>query len=162
MCSSDPPLPRIPIILTGNDLSTLYAPLVRDGRMDKFYWVPTRDDKIGIVSGVFAPDNISGREIVGLVDRFPEQAVDFFAAIRARIYDEQIRDFIQQVGLERVAMEVVNPASGIKPTFPKPYFTITRLIEFGNLLVQEQKAVSESRLVEEYNRVRYGASSKSF
>ena len=71
------PLPRIPIILTGNDLSTLYAPLVRDGRMEKFYWVPTRDDKIGIVSGVFAPDNISQREIVSLVDRFPEQAVDF-------------------------------------------------------------------------------------
>jgi SpoVK/Ycf46/Vps4 family AAA+-type ATPase len=156
------PLPRIPIILTGNDLSTLYAPLVRDGRMDKFYWVPTREDKIGIVSGVFAPDNISHREIVDLVDRFPEQAVDFFAAMRARIYDEQIRVFIEQVGLERVAMEVVNPANGIKPTFPKPYFTISRLIEFGHLLVQEQKSVAESRLVEEYNRVRYGAPSKSF
>jgi SpoVK/Ycf46/Vps4 family AAA+-type ATPase len=156
------PLPRIPIILTGNDLSTLYAPLVRDGRMEKFYWVPTREDKIGIVSGVFAPDNISQREIVGLVDRFPEQAVDFFAAMRARIYDEQIRDFIHKVGLERLSIEVVNPASGIKPTFPKPYFTIDRLIEFGNLLVQEQKSVAESRLVEEYNRVRYGAPPKSF
>lgn len=29
---------RVPIIVTGNDFSTLYAPLVRDGRMDKFYW----------------------------------------------------------------------------------------------------------------------------
>ena len=29
---------RIPIIVTGNDLSTIYAPLIRDGRMDKFYW----------------------------------------------------------------------------------------------------------------------------
>jgi SpoVK/Ycf46/Vps4 family AAA+-type ATPase len=149
------PLPRIPIILTGNDLSTLYAPLVRDGRMEKFYWVPTREDKIGIVTGIFAPDDISQREIVALVDRFSEQAVDFFAAMRARIYDEQIREFIGQVGLDRVAMEVVNPASGVKPTFPKPHFTIARLIEFGNILVQEQKSVTESRLVEEYNRVRY-------
>jgi SpoVK/Ycf46/Vps4 family AAA+-type ATPase len=150
------PLPRIPIILTGNDLSTLYAPLVRDGRMEKFFWVPTREDKIGIVCGVFAPDNISEREIVSLVDRFPEQAVDFFAAMRARIYDEQIRDFIEKVGLEKIAMEVVNPANGIKPTFPKPYFSVARLVEFGNMLVQEQKSVAESRLVEEYNRVRYG------
>jgi SpoVK/Ycf46/Vps4 family AAA+-type ATPase len=156
------PLPRIPIILTGNDLSTLYAPLVRDGRMDKFYWVPTREDKIEIVNGVFAPDNISRREIVDLVDRFSDQAIDFFAAMRARIYDEQIRDFIHKVGLERVAMEVVNPASGIAPSFTKPYFTISRLIEFGNLLVQEQKSVAEGRLVEEYNRVRYGQQSKSF
>lgn len=27
---------RIPIIVTGNDFSTLYAPLVRDGRMESF------------------------------------------------------------------------------------------------------------------------------
>lgn len=26
---------RVPIIATGNDFSTLFAPLVRDGRMDK-------------------------------------------------------------------------------------------------------------------------------
>lgn len=26
---------RIPIFVTGNDFSTLYAPLIRDGRMDK-------------------------------------------------------------------------------------------------------------------------------
>lgn len=29
---------RIPIIVTGNDFSTIYAPLIRDGRMEKFYW----------------------------------------------------------------------------------------------------------------------------
>jgi SpoVK/Ycf46/Vps4 family AAA+-type ATPase len=150
------PLPRIPIILTGNDLSTLYAPLVRDGRMDKFYWVPTYADKIGIVQGIFAPDHISLTEITQLVDRFADQAVDFFGAMRSRIYDEQIREFIRSVGLDRIAMEVVNPASGVAPTFPKPHFTLSRLIEFGNILVQEQKSVAEGRLVEEYNRVRYG------
>eukprot|EP00879_Flechtneria_rotunda_P020431 GHRR01021495.1.p1 GENE.GHRR01021495.1~~GHRR01021495.1.p1 ORF type:complete len:342 (+),score=68.73 GHRR01021495.1:1159-2184(+) len=29
---------RVPIIVTGNDFSKVYAPLVRDGRMEKFYW----------------------------------------------------------------------------------------------------------------------------
>lgn len=29
---------RVPIIVTGNDFSTLYAPLIREGRMEKFYW----------------------------------------------------------------------------------------------------------------------------
>ena len=33
---------RIPIIVTGNDLSTVFAPLTRDGRMDKFFWQVTR------------------------------------------------------------------------------------------------------------------------
>lgn len=149
------PLPRIPIILTGNDLSTLYAPLIRDGRMDKFYWVPTHEDKVEIVSGIFAPDDLSRRDIANLVDRYTEQAIDFYAAIRARIYDEQIREFIYKVGLHRVGMEVVNPANGVAPSFPKPHFTISRLIEFGDLLVQEQKSVAEGRLVEEYNRIRY-------
>jgi SpoVK/Ycf46/Vps4 family AAA+-type ATPase len=149
------PLPRIPIILTGNDLSTLYAPLVRDGRMDKFYWVPTREDKIEIVSGIFAPDDLSRRDLMDLVDRYPEQAIDFFAAIRARIYDEQIREFIHKIGLHRVGQEVVNPANGNAPSFPKPHFSSTLLNEFANLLVQEQKAVAEGKLVEEYNRIRY-------
>ncbi|VAH92435.1 unnamed protein product [Triticum turgidum subsp. durum] len=36
--------PRVPIVVTGNDFSTLYAPLIRDGRMEKFYWAPTRDE----------------------------------------------------------------------------------------------------------------------
>jgi SpoVK/Ycf46/Vps4 family AAA+-type ATPase len=156
------PLPRIPIILTGNDLSTLYAPLVRDGRMDKFYWVPTHEDKVEIVSGIFAPDDLSRRDIIDLVERYADQAIDFFAAIRARIYDEQIREFIHKIGLHRVGMEVVNPANGVAPSFPKPHFSIDRLMEFGDLLVQEQKAVAEGRLVEEYNRVRYGQPSKSF
>lgn len=40
-------IPRVPIICTGNDFSTLYAPLIRDGRMEKFYWSPTREDRIG-------------------------------------------------------------------------------------------------------------------
>lgn len=40
-------IPRVPIICTGNDFSTLYAPLIRDGRMEKFYWNPTREDRIG-------------------------------------------------------------------------------------------------------------------
>jgi hypothetical protein len=35
---------RVPIVVTANDLSTVYAPLLRDGRMDKFYWEPTHEE----------------------------------------------------------------------------------------------------------------------
>jgi hypothetical protein len=44
-------IPRVPIIATGNDFSTLYAPLIRDGRMDKFYWSPTFEDRVGVACG---------------------------------------------------------------------------------------------------------------
>jgi ATPase family associated with various cellular activities (AAA) len=150
------PLPRIPIIVTGNDFSTLYAPLIRDGRMEKFYWNPTREDKIGIVNGIFAPDGLQPDEIVRLVDRFSTQAVDFYGAVRARLYDEQVRKYIHEVGIDRVSASVVNSVTG-KPTFAKPYISLARLVEFGDALQQEQKTVENNRLVDEYNlRLRKG------
>lgn len=49
----DKPLPRVPIIVTGNDFATLYAPLVRDGRMEKFYWEPSRETKLALSAACF-------------------------------------------------------------------------------------------------------------
>ncbi|WP_035985077.1 ribulose bisphosphate carboxylase small subunit [Leptolyngbya sp. KIOST-1] len=142
---------RVPIILTGNDLSTLYAPLIRDGRMEKFYWEPDRSDRIGIVGGIFAPDGLSQSDIDALVDTFPNQAIDFFGAVRAQIYNEQIRDFIYSVGLENVSRSVVNTTT--PPSFRKPDFRLAHLIEVGDRLVGEQRRVNDMRLANEYNRV---------
>jgi ribulose bisphosphate carboxylase small subunit len=149
------PLRRVPIIVTGNDFTTLYAPLIRDGRMEKFYWEPDRDDKVGIVGGIFAPDGLSQREIEQLVDTFPNQSIDFFSALRSRIYDEQIRKFIHQIGFERISLRVVNSVEG-PPEFKKPDFTLSHLIDSGNLMVGEQKRVENSQLVDEYNRLNRG------
>lgn len=144
------PIHRVPIIVTGNDLSTLYAPLIRDGRMEKFYWEPDREDKIGIVNGIFSQDGLSPQEIEQLVDNFINQSIDFFGALRSKVYDEQVRQFIYQVGVEKVSARVVNSAEG-QPIFQKPDFRLSRLIEFGYLMVQQQERVQNLRLVEEYN-----------
>ncbi|AFY47022.1 ribulose bisphosphate carboxylase small subunit [Nostoc sp. PCC 7524] len=149
------PLRRVPIIVTGNDFSTLYAPLIRDGRMEKFYWEPNRDDKVGIVGGIFGEDGLSQREVEQLVDTFPNQSIDFFSALRSRIYDEQIRNFIHQVGFEHVSLRVVNSLEG-PPAFKKPEFSLSHLIESGNFMVGEQKRVETSQLVDEYNRLNRG------
>jgi ribulose bisphosphate carboxylase small subunit len=144
------PLPRIPIIVTGNDFSTLYAPLIRDGRMEKFYWEPDREDRIGIVGGIFSEDELPRHEIEQLVDRFPNQSIDFFSAVRSRIYDEQIRQFIHKIGLNRISSRLVNSAEE-PPKFPKPNFSLSRLVEFGNLMIGEQKRVETMGLAREYN-----------
>ncbi len=145
------PLHRVPIIVTGNDFSTLYAPLIRDGRMEKFYWEPDREDKIGIVGGIFSEDGLSRQGIEQLVNTFPNQQIDFFSALRSRIYDEQILQFIQGVGIEKVSSRVVNSVEA-PPEFEKPNFSLSRLIEFGNMLRAEQKQVEEMGLVREYNQ----------
>ncbi|MDQ2096889.1 MAG: ribulose bisphosphate carboxylase small subunit [Tychonema bourrellyi B0820] len=147
------PLHRVPIIVTGNDFTTLYAPLIRDGRMEKFYWEPSRDDKIGVVEGIFASDQLSTTDIVALVDKFAGQAIDFFSALRSRIYDEQIRQFIHTIGIERVSKRLVNSAEE-PPGFQNPNFSLAHLVEMGSLMVGQQKRIQEMRLVDEYNQSR--------
>jgi ribulose bisphosphate carboxylase small subunit len=147
----DTPLPRVPIIVTGNDFATLYAPLVRDGRMEKFYWEPSRDDKIGIVGGMFSDDGLSQGDVVKLVEHFPDQAVDFYGALRSRLYDEQIEQFIDSVGVDRVGSNIVNTKK--PPEFRKPNFSLPHLIEQGEFIVGEQRRLQEMRLVHEYNQM---------
>ncbi|MGB3291909.1 MAG: AAA family ATPase [Phormidesmis sp.] len=143
-------LPRIPIIATGNDFATLYAPLIRDGRMQKFYWEPSYEDRFGIVSGMFAEDGLSSGDVEQLVRHFDDQAVDFFGAVRSQIYDEQITQFIHTVGIQNIASSVVNSLK--VPSFARPNFQLEHLISVGKDLVNEQERVRTMGLVSEYNQ----------
>ena len=58
---------RVPIIVTGNDLSVLYAPLLRDGRMEKFYWSPTFEDIVDMVHAMFKEENVDRATVEALV-----------------------------------------------------------------------------------------------
>jgi ribulose bisphosphate carboxylase small subunit len=148
------PVQRIPIIVTGNDFATLYAPLIRDGRMEKFFWEPSRDDRIGIVSGIFEADEVERRNIEKLVDTFPEQSIDFYGAVRSRLYDEQVQRLIESVGIEGISLRVVNSAEA-PPEFKKPDFSLSHLLEVGREMEAEQKRIQEMRLAEEYNKSLY-------
>ncbi|XP_076903813.1 ribulose bisphosphate carboxylase/oxygenase activase 2, chloroplastic-like [Bidens hawaiensis] len=141
--------PRVPIVVTGNDFSTLYAPLIRDGRMEKFYWAPTREDRIGVCIGIFRTDNVADSDIVRLVDTFPGQSIDFFGALRARVYDDEVRKWISEVGVETIGKKLVNSKEG-PPTFEQPKMTIEKLLEYGYMLVQEQENVKRVQLAETY------------
>uniref|UniRef100_A0A0D9XVS3 Ribulose bisphosphate carboxylase/oxygenase activase, chloroplastic n=1 Tax=Leersia perrieri TaxID=77586 RepID=A0A0D9XVS3_9ORYZ len=141
--------PRVPIIVTGNDFSTLYAPLIRDGRMEKFYWAPTRDDRVGVCKGIFRTDNVPEDDIVKLVDSFPGQSIDFFGALRARVYDDEVRKWVTDTGVENIGKKLVNSREG-PPEFEQPKMTIQKLMEYGNLLVQEQENVKRVQLADKY------------
>ncbi|GAB2224595.1 hypothetical protein Droror1_Dr00005357 [Drosera rotundifolia] len=140
---------RVPIIVTGNDFSTLYAPLIRDGRMEKFYWAPTREDRIGVSSGIFRTDGVPKEDIIKLVDTFPGQSIDFFGALRARVYDDEVRKWIANVGVEKIGKRLVNSKEG-PPTFEQPKMTLEKLLEYGGMLVQEQENVKRVQLADKY------------
>merc|ERR1711990_685643 len=142
-------IPRVPIICTGNDFSTLYAPLIRDGRMEKFYWNPTREDRIGICGGIFKDDDIGAVAIEKIVDSFPSQSIDLFGALRARIYDDLVRGFIADTGLEGLSKRLVNSREG-PPKFETPQMDVDTLMKYGNLLVEERENVKRVQLADAY------------
>jgi len=142
-------IPRVPIICTGNDFSTLYAPLIRDGRMEKFFWNPTRDDRIGVCMGIFQPDNIAREDVEKIVDAFPGQSIDFFGALRARVYDDKVREFVIAHGFENLGKQLVNRRDG-KVQMEKPLITVDTLMSYGTALVQEQENVKRVQLADSY------------
>jgi len=142
-------IPRVPIVCTGNDFSTLYAPLIRDGRMEKYYWNPTREDRIGVCNGIFADDGVTRNDVETIVDTFPGQSIDFFGALRARVYDDKVRDFIVNTGVENMGKRLVNARDG-KVVMEKPRMTLDILLTYGRALVAEQENVKRVQLADAY------------
>merc|ERR1740127_413477 len=139
-------IPRVPVIATGNDFSTLYAPLIRDGRMEKFYWSPTREDRVGICCGIFRTDGVESEDVEVLVDTFPGQSIDFFGALRARVYDDKVRDFIQEMGLENIGKRLVNVRKGEEVSFDAPAMSLEVLLAYGKELENEQENIKRIQL----------------
>jgi hypothetical protein len=141
-------IPRVPIVVTGNDFATLYAPLIRDGRMEKFYWQPTREDRIGVLKGIFAKDGLTEEDCALLADTFPTQSIDFFGALRARVYDDKVRELIIDTGLEGLNNTLVK--SKEKPQVEAVKLNLELILEYGAKLVREQDLVVSVKLAEDY------------
>jgi hypothetical protein len=150
---------RIPIIVTGNDLSTVFAPLLRDGRMDKFWWQPTLTELTSIVHQMYKDDNLPKAEVETLLKAFPNQSLDFFGAMRAATYDNQIREWIKR---DVVKGEMTEDNENMKelgrrlvrqenlPEFKPVDVTLAMLMKEGQRLVEEQDKVNSMRLSDDY------------
>ena len=158
------PVQRIPIVVTGNDLGTLYAPLLRDGRMGKFYWEPTREERLETLVQVFKDVSLPRKDVGTLLDRFSEQSVDFFGAIKSRAYDQWVEQWIAEVGIGNVSSHLAKGQSGRKstgtslPTPTLPPLVLAAAIAHGEELAIEQRKIKELHLVEEYNQSRASGS----
>ncbi|KAL0690946.1 hypothetical protein Bca4012_090625 [Brassica carinata] len=103
--------------------------------MEKFYWAPTREDRIGVCKGIFRIDKIKDEDIVTLVDQFPGQSI---------VYDDEVRKFVEGLGVEKISKRLVNSREG-PPVFEQPEMTLEKLMEYGNMLVMEQENVKRVR-----------------
>ncbi|KAJ9178880.1 hypothetical protein P3X46_010727 [Hevea brasiliensis] len=143
---------RVPIIVTGNDFSTIYAPLIRDGRMEKFYWQPDREDIVNIVHRMYEEDGVSRDEVISIVNTFPNQALDFYGALRSRTYDKSISKWIDDIGgVENLGDTLLKRRKNEElPVFTPPRQTLEALLESGYSLIKEQQLIMENKLSKEY------------
>jgi len=157
--SDEPPLQRIPIIVTGNDLSTVFAPLLRDGRMEKFYWQPSLEDLTNILFQMYKDDGLTKEDMVTLLKTFPNQSLDFYGALRAATYDNQIRDWIQNdviegtisdenENLKELGRRLVRQEN--LPEFEPVNLKVSDLVKEGERLIKEQDHVNSLKLSKEY------------
>merc|ERR1711924_212599 len=141
-------IPRVPIICTGNDFSTLYAPLIRDGRMVKFYWNPSREDRIGVATGIFREDNVGEACIERIVDEFPGQSIDFFGALRARL--RRHGQGLLRQHRHREPRQAPRELQGRRCQLRKPQHVPGQPARVRQLLVGEQENVKRVQLADSY------------
>jgi len=101
---------------------------------------------------MYTKDGISVEEVSRIVDTFPNQALDFYGALRSRTYDRAILEWVDQIGgHEKLGEKLLKQKKGEKlPTFIPPKQTLEALIESGSSLVREQELIMNSKLSKEY------------
>ncbi|QDZ21868.1 AAA ATPase domain-containing protein [Chloropicon primus] len=158
---------RVPIIITANDLNTIYAPLLRDGRMEKYNWKPSRKDIFEMVYTMFRDDDVSPEEVQYVIDSFPNQGLDFFGALKARMADSEVRMRMEAYdgkvegyegtplpkgppGYLRLLMKDLRDGENREGDSIKIEVSLEKLLEEGKSLAQEQEYVNQIRLAGEY------------
>merc|ERR1711924_20285 len=99
--------------------------------------------------GIFREDNVGDSCIERIVDEFPGQSIDFFGALRARVYDDMVKDFCANIGIENLGKRLVNSKDG-DVNFENPNMSLDNLLEYGKLLVGEQENVKRVQLADSY------------
>lgn len=118
-------VPRVPIVLTGNDFTRLYSPLTRLGRMTLFSWTPQRGERIRIITSMY-PQLMAG-EHEELFTTFKDQPIAFFAQIRAELEDDSLWSYVTAKGAQTVFQDL---AKGLVPD-PREFVSLQKLIDIG-------------------------------
>jgi SpoVK/Ycf46/Vps4 family AAA+-type ATPase len=139
---------RIPIIITGNDFTKLYNPLVRAGRMSAFEWIPSPEEKAEIIQAIYP--ELTRDECYKLVvelneqlmGELPEQIkflpVAFFSHLRANLLDEDLWDEVEEGGLDKTVDSILR---GYEPDLSSKIY-YERVLEKGIELARSGKLIN--------------------
>ena len=106
---------RIPIIITMNDETKMYSPLMRNGRTKRFQWVPGEGDVCNTVNSIF-DNTFKVEELNNIIFQLNTYAstkdanrykyglpISLFSDIKSCLYDEEILKIINKYGLSKKA-----------------------------------------------------------
>lgn len=118
---------RVPVIITGNDFTKLYEPLVRAGRMSSLKWAPTTDEKISIVCRILS--ELTPAQCTTLVTELEASSHDslpvaFYSHLRSVLLDDWLWNEVEHIDLGNAVKQVL---SGLQPRFPT-------LLEYGHVV----------------------------
>jgi len=142
---------RVPVIITGNDFTKLYEPLMRAGRMTAFEWIPNMEERVEILTNIYPElsDEQCTRLILDL-NRAVEQylpvsmkvlPVAFFAHLRSSLLDEDLWEIIEMDGLENT---IINILKGDEPDLTYG-ITFDRIFNKGVELAKSGRLVNHLR-----------------
>jgi hypothetical protein len=123
-------VPRVPIVLTGNNFTRLYAPLTRLGRMTLFSWSPQQAEKLRIISEIYP--QLDNDEHMHLLREFQDQPIAFFAQLRTELEDDSLWRYLEYKGARVVFKEL---EEGLVPD-PRESVFLAKLLEAGNRLLK--------------------------
>jgi SpoVK/Ycf46/Vps4 family AAA+-type ATPase len=94
--AADKPLRRVPVLVTGNDLTKIYPPLRRPGRMRPFIWEPTQSERHSTVAAILADvtDDDGVTKVLAACDAAP---ISFFSDLRTSLLAESANGFIEDL-----------------------------------------------------------------
>lgn len=105
--AGDETLHRIPVFVTGNDLTKIYPPLRRPGRLRPLTWIPTEDERTRTVAAILA-DLADDGTVTKLLVACPDAPVSFFADLRTTIMARRGGDVIRDLA-PRLADVIKDP-----------------------------------------------------
>jgi len=92
---------RVPVVVTGNDFSSVYSPLTRFGRMTVFTWQPSLADRTHIIRKTFPEAALTEGQArtlagiqVGVNGSRRAVPVAFFGILRGQVFRQRLEQLV--------------------------------------------------------------------
>ena len=119
------PNQRVPIFITANDLSKIYAPVTRAGRMKKFHWAPTASELMHILQSVYK--DLPQSDVASILERFPDRPITFFVDALNAAIDESIGHLLETADTKSLLLAARR--GQLQPAFQLNYDSVLQAAE---------------------------------